>query len=137
MRLSKRCQYGLKAAARLASRHGPGYVQSREIAEAEALPAKFLESILLALRSAGLLESKVGMGGGYRLARAPEEIGVREIINAVNGSPEMVEPGDPGSIGHRSLVLIQGRIDEAVREAVDSLSLLDLLEAEPDPVIAA
>ncbi len=136
MRLSKRCQYGLKAAARLASRHGPGYIQSKEIAEAEALPAKFLESILLALRSAGLLESKVGMGGGYRLARAPEAIGVREIIDAVNGSHEMVEPGDPGSVGHRSLVMIQDRIDAAVGMAVDGLSLSDLLAHRSSPVVA-
>lgn len=67
MRLSKRCQYGLKAAARLASRHGDGYVQSREVAEAEALPAKFLESILLAMRSAGLLSPRSAWAAGTAL----------------------------------------------------------------------
>lgn len=127
MRLSKRCQYGLKAAARLASRHGQGYVQSREVAEAEALPAKFLESILLAMRSAGLLESKVGMGGGYRLARDPGAIGVRDIIDAVNGSIEMVEPGDPRAIGHQALLAVQARIDDAISQSLGRLTLADLL----------
>ncbi|MCB9844320.1 MAG: Rrf2 family transcriptional regulator [Phycisphaeraceae bacterium] len=134
MRLSKRCQYGLKAAARLASRHGDGYVQSREVAEAEALPAKFLESILLAMRSAGLLESKVGMGGGYRLARDPDMIPVSAIIEAVNGSIEMVEPSDPRAIGHQSLVAVQARIDDALDSALGQLTLADLIEpAESAP----
>lgn len=98
MRMSKRSEYGLKAAVHLASHHlrarGPGdaprsengagvYLQSREIADAERLPPKFLESVLLSLRSAQILVSKVGAGGGYKLSRGPELIRVHEVIDAL------------------------------------------------------
>lgn len=128
MRFSKRCQYGIKAAVCLAQNHGRGYLQSRTIAEAEALPGKFLESILLALRSANILESKVGAGGGYRLSREPRAILVSEMVQALNGVVE--EDGilkSPGTPGNASLAVVNERIDQALREAFGSLSLSDLL----------
>ena len=86
------------------------------------------------MRSAGLLESKVGMGGGYRLARDPGAIPISEIIEAVNGSVEMVEPSDPRAIGHQSLVAVQSRIDEALDDALGRLTLADLIHpAEASP----
>lgn len=119
MRLSKRCEYGIKAAVHLAQRHGSGYTQSREIAEAEALPAKFLESILLALRSAAYLESKVGAGGGYRLAKAPEQIRIIEIITLLDPCEPGSSRGGSGAAGERQAI----RTEQAqVRTGVSSLS---------------
>ncbi len=73
MRLSKRGEYGLRAMIMLAGAPQPGaplpVVQIREISEREKIPAKFLEQILLTLKNAGLLHSKMGVGGGYYLAR--------------------------------------------------------------------
>jgi len=69
LRLSKRTEYGLRAIVQLAQLWPRNFVQSKDLAEHEDLPNKFLESILLALRRGGFLESKVGSGGGYRLAR--------------------------------------------------------------------
>ena len=80
MRLSKRTEYGLRAVVQLA-RLGPRtYVQSKDLAQQEGLPNKFLESILLALRRGDFLESKVGSGGGYRLSRPPRDIRVGDLI---------------------------------------------------------
>jgi hypothetical protein len=73
MRLSKRGEYGLRAMIDIASAQrsqGPNdsIIQIKEIAEREKIPAKFLEQILLTLKNAGLLHSKMGVGGGYYLA---------------------------------------------------------------------
>lgn len=137
MRLSKRCEYGIKAAVRLTQSRGTGYTQSREIADSELLPAKFLESILLALRSANILESKVGAGGGYRLARSADSVTVTELIAAL----ERPEPQDDGTslnsqprTGQMAIDLINERIAQSIAEAVGSLSLADLAAMADDRV---
>lgn len=131
MRLSKRCEYGIKAAVRLARKHGQGYVQSKELADTEALPAKFLESILLTLRGAAILESKVGAGGGYRLSRPPDQISVSDLLEALDpGEPvshtTIIEPKH-ATAGGVALHLVSERIDEAMGQAIGSLSLAELL----------
>ena len=58
-----------------AKKHSPGgMVQIKDISTQEKIPTKYLEQILLALKNAGLLHSKMGVGGGYYLAKAPEQI---------------------------------------------------------------
>lgn len=130
MRLSKRCEYGIKAAVRLARKHGQGYVQSKELADTEALPAKFLESILLTLRGAAILESKVGAGGGYRLSRPPDQISVSELLDALDpGEPvahTTIEPKH-STAGGVALHLVSERIEDALGQAIGSLSLAELL----------
>ena len=128
VRLSKRCEYGIKAAARLAKGHGEGYLQSREIAESEGMPAKFLESVLLGLRSASLLESKVGAGGGYRLSRPPEQIRVSEIVAALEPDSSVTSNvTERISIGQTALDIFQERSNTALDEVVGSLSLDQLV----------
>ena len=131
MRLSKRTEYGVMATARLADRasNGPGYLQSREIAENEHLPGKFLESILLALKSAGILESKVGAGGGYRLIRSADELTVGEIVTVLETSGGKTDDnGVPtDTVGRRTLNLLNDRIDEAFHNKVGSLTIADVL----------
>jgi len=134
MRFSKRCQYGIKAAVCLAQNHGRGYLQSRTIAETEELPGKFLESILLALRSANILESKVGAGGGYRLSREPRAILVSEMVEALNGAATDEPEAHGRTPGNASLAVVNERIDEALDRAFGSLSLSDLMSiAEKRP----
>ena len=86
MKLSKRGEYGLRAMIDLATWEAQnGVVQIKEIAEREQIPAKFLEQILLTLKNAGLLQSKMGMGGGYRLARPAEQISLGHIVRVLDG----------------------------------------------------
>jgi Rrf2 family protein len=86
MRLSKRGEYGLRAMIDLGSWESEtGVVQIKEIAEREQIPAKFLEQILLTLKNAGLLHSKMGVGGGYYLAKPPEEISLGHIVRILDG----------------------------------------------------
>jgi Rrf2 family protein len=88
MRLSKRGEYGLRAMILLAEaqKNSPtGMIQIKEISAREEIPAKFLEQILLALKNAGLVHSKMGVGGGYYLARLPKEITLGQIVRTLDG----------------------------------------------------
>jgi Rrf2 family protein len=89
MRLSKRGEYGLRAMIMLAGNpHSDSQLPIlliKEIAEQEKIPIKFLEQILLSLKNIGLLHSKMGVGGGYYLAKPPGEITLGQIIRVLDG----------------------------------------------------
>lgn len=86
MKLSKRGEYGLRAMVDLAGQMTPGgVVPLKAIAQREQIPAKFLEQILLALKNAGLLGSKMGIGGGYHLARPADQITLGQIVRVLDG----------------------------------------------------
>ncbi len=85
MRVSRKGEYALRAMIVLALNYGGGRVQIREIAEEERIPKKFLEQILLELKKAGLLESRRGAGGGYRLMKPPEEISLARVVRIIDG----------------------------------------------------
>ena len=84
MYVTARADYGLRAAAELA---GDGTVARTvaQLASAQAIPPRFLENILLILRHAGLLHSRRGTDGGFRLARPADEITLAEILRALEG----------------------------------------------------
>ena len=83
--LTKKGKYGLKAMAHLAQ-FSPGRpVPVLEIASTQQIPKKFLDAILSELRNAGLVNSKMGKGGGYMLARTASQISVGEIIRVIDG----------------------------------------------------
>ena len=86
MHLSKRGEYGMRAMIYLASEQDRGQrLTTKEIADHEQVPAKFLEQILLTLKNAGLLHSKMGVGGGYYLGRPAEQITLGEIERVLDG----------------------------------------------------
>ena len=83
--LSQKAKYGLRALLYLCKQEAGRPVVIREIAEKERLPKKFLEAILLELKSAGLLHSRPGKGGGYTMHRPPETIPLSRIIRLIDG----------------------------------------------------
>ncbi len=83
--LSSKAKYGLKAMVYLARREGQGPTLIADVAEAEHIPKKFLDAILLELKNRGLLASKKGKGGGYVLARPAAAIMVGDIIRILDG----------------------------------------------------
>jgi len=131
LRLSKRTEYGLRAIVQLARLWPRNYVQSRDLSRQEDLPNKFLESILLALRRGGFLESKVGSGGGYRLSRAPKDIAVGDLIRRLEGRLTVKEAtaggGDP-SPGKAAVRLINEKLTDAMDQVLDAMTLEELLE---------
>jgi Rrf2 family protein len=83
--LSKRTQYSLRALYALADNYGGGPILITKLAKDESIPRKFLEQILLALKSIGLVDSKKGKGGGYRLAKPPDQITLASVIRQIEG----------------------------------------------------
>ncbi len=106
----------------------------RDIAERTGLPQPYLEQILLALKGAGLVRSKRGVGGGYILAKDPEEITVGMIVSAVDGPIGLGDFGQPhqdGACDHEGqcvLLAIWGEVGELMRERLDSYSLARVAE---------
>ncbi len=88
--ISRKTQYGLKALGYLANQPNNEPVLIADISEEKKIPIKFLESILLDLRKAGLLESKKGKGGGYFFAVAPKKIKVSTVIRILDGPIALV-----------------------------------------------
>ena len=130
MRLSKRTEYGLRAVVQLARLWPRHFVQSRDLAQQEKLPNKFLESILLALRRGGFLESKVGSGGGYRLSRAPRDISVGDLIRRLEGRLTVKEsaPTTEQTPGELAVHLLNERLTQATDDVLDAMTLEQLVE---------
>lgn len=89
MRLSTRSRYGVRMMATLALRHGHGPVLLREISDRERISEKYLSQIVIPLRSALLVHSVRGARGGYALAREPDEITLREIVEVLEGGLDL------------------------------------------------
>ena len=83
--LSKKTKYGIKALTFLARQENQNPVQIAEIAKAEHISVKFLESILLVLRHSGFLGSKKGKGGGYYLIKDPKDINMATVYRILEG----------------------------------------------------
>ena len=88
--LSQRARYAMKALLYLADHRDRAAVQIGEIAEAQAIPRKFLELILLDLKKAGMVESSRGKAGGYRLSRPSSDISFGEVIRLFDGPLALV-----------------------------------------------
>jgi Rrf2 family protein len=140
MRVTTWTEYSLIITLHLAKRHRAdgGRVAARELAEAERLPPDYVEQILLRLRRADLVASVRGARGGYRLARDPAEISVRDVMAASEHQTfemncelhqvdaERCNPGSACSI-RPVWVALQQRVDEFL----EGITLADLLREEP------
>ena len=86
MKVSKRGEYGMRALIALASLPDPaGVMQIKEIATREQIPVKFLEQILLTLKNAGLVKSRMGSGGGYHLGKPAGQITLGQVVRILDG----------------------------------------------------
>jgi Rrf2 family protein len=142
MRLSKRGEYGLRAMimmAEPAEKKGAHHMmQIKEIAEREEISPKFLEQILLALKNAGLLHSKMGVGGGYYLARPAGEITLGQIFRVLDGpvapvkcvSQMAYEPCGCPDEQTCGLRLVMGDVRNAIAEILDHTSLADVTKRQ-------
>ncbi|HNV95816.1 MAG TPA: Rrf2 family transcriptional regulator [Bacteroidales bacterium] len=84
--LTKKAQYALYALRYLAFKKDKGPVLIKEIVEAEFLPQKFIEAILVDLKNAGFVNSKKGKNGGYYLIKEPKDINFADIIRIFDGA---------------------------------------------------
>ncbi len=128
MRVSARGEYAILAVLDLALRRGDGLVPIQEIAARQAIPQRYLEQVLLALKRAGILGSRRGSAGGYHLTRPPEEISVGDVLRAVEGSEAPFETQRRGGRngGGADLAELWDEISKAVSEVVDRITFRDL-----------
>jgi len=129
VRISAKGEYAIKAMLDLATHRGRTLVPIQEIATRQAIPQRYLEQVLLALKRAGLLTSKRGSTGGYHLTKAADEITVGAVLRAVEGGSA---PFDSGTHGRRNgggadLGELWSEIGEAVAGVVDRWTLGDLV----------
>lgn len=124
--------------AQLAGRYGRGPASLTEIAEEEDLPRAYLEQLVISLRDAGLVLSTRGARGGYRLARAPREIQMSEVLRALEGpiAPMICATDDAAHAscvraGHCTVNLLWVRVRDAISGALDSMTLADLVPPSP------
>jgi Rrf2 family protein len=139
MRLSKRGEYGLRAMVILASQPDLSRPLSvKEIAAREKIPAKFLEQILNALKNTGLLQSKIGLNGGYYLAKPPKEIPLGQIVRILDGplapircvSKIAYAPcacPDENTCGLR---MVMADVRNAIAEILDGTTLADVVKRQ-------
>ena len=141
MVLSQRSQYAVRAVFELAKRYGAGTTTAARIAEAQAIPVRFLENILGQLRQAGIVESVRGKEGGYSLRLAPRKVSVGEVVRLIQGPMSAIDCADPvggGAGGGRDCPLRPGcvllpmweKAHRAMMDVFDETTFGDLVEQE-------
>lgn len=140
MQISARVDYALRALTELAVawEDDPKRLEKADaLATRQNIPARFLEGILGSLRKAGVVYSQRGAEGGYRLARAPQDISVAEVIRVLDGplgavrseAPEDAEYTGPAE--HLRVVWVATRA--ALRSVLENTSLADVVAGRMAP----
>jgi Rrf2 family protein len=143
VKISAKAEYAVRAALELAAAYGEddGPMKSEAISRAQDIPTKFLESILLDLRRADLVRSQRGAIGGYRLARATNEVTIADIIRAVDGPLAYVRGARPEQVSYvgaaQHLTDVWIALRASIREVLDTATLADVLNGTLPPAARA
>lgn len=137
MKISLKATYGILAALDLALQNGSAPVQAKSIARRQAIPVRFLEQVLHAMKRAGIVESSRGAHGGYVLTKKPGDTSLAEIVEALDGSllPSLPRRVRGLSLRERSrpetlLADVWERVREAELSVLGSVTLTDLAERQ-------
>ena len=144
--LTNKGKYGLKAMVHLAGLQPGELAQVQDMANTNSIPKKFLDQILSELRNAGLVFSKKGKGGGYALARTPQEINVGQIVRVLDGplapiqcasvtASRSCDDCSDEKICAVRLIMVKAR--NAIAEVLDHHSLADMRALGEPAVVAA
>jgi Rrf2 family protein len=140
--ISRKGKYAIRAALYLAERYGEGPIPIEQIASAEKISRKFLETIVLELRYAGILESRRGKGGGYTLSKPPAKVTIGRIIRVTDGPLSPVDcvsqsayrpcPDCPDERTCRIRVVMK-EVRDAISKVLDRKTLVQLVEESKVP----
>jgi len=141
VKVSAKGDYAIRAMVDLALWDGPGLRPIQDIAARQRIPQRYLEQVLLDLKRGGLLQSRRGSAGGYRLGRPADRITVGDVLRAVEGSPAGAEvsrrPGrPPAEDAAGDLADLWREVADAVSAVVDRITLEDLRRRAEDRRIA-
>jgi Rrf2 family protein len=133
VRVSAKADYAVRAAVELAVA-GEGPVKADQIAQAQEIPLKFLESILLDLRNGGLVHSRRGVDGGYWLARPAADISLAQVIRAVDGPIANVRGLRPEDVRYTGTAAplrdVWIAVRASLRAVLERVTLADLARGE-------
>jgi Rrf2 family protein len=142
MRVSAKTDYyALRAAVELAAAGGDAPVKGERLATSQSIPLRFLENILLQLRHAGIVESRRGAEGGYKLARPAEDITLADVIRAIDGPLAGVSGQRPETLDFKGrsepLREVWVAVRASLRGVLEQVTLADVAAGElPDNVRA-
>ena len=132
MIVSTKGRYALRVMVNFAQRGGEEYIPLKEIAEAEGISQKYLESIMASLSKAGFVDAVHGKGGGYRLNRKPEEYTVGSILKLTEGGISAVSCTTQGAAACSRTECCQAKpmweqLDKLINDFFEGITLADLL----------
>lgn len=133
MIVSTKGRYALRVMVHFAQRGGAEYIPLKEIAEAEGISQKYLESIMTTLSKAGFVDAVHGKGGGYRLNRSPEEYTIGGILKLTEGSLSAVSCTTQGAAACSRSECCQAKpmwdkLDQMIDDFFEGITLADLLK---------
>lgn len=133
MKISTKGRYALRIMLDLAQNHTGDFIPLRDIAERQNITIKYMEQIIGILGKSGYLKSSRGSGGGYRLARTPNEYRIGDILRVVEGNIAVIacledSPNEcPRSGDCITLPFWQG-LNRVIEEYIDGVTLEDLMQ---------
>ena len=133
MIVSTKGRYALRVMVHFAQRGGEEYIPLKEIAEAEGISQKYLESIMTTLSKAGFVDAVHGKGGGYRLNRKPEGYTIGSILKLTEGSLAAVSCTSQGAAACSRTQCCEAkpmwdRLDKMIDDFFEDITLADLLK---------
>jgi Rrf2 family protein len=138
MRISAKADYAVRAALELAAADDPP-VKGERLAQAQGIPLKFLENILIDLRHSSIVASQRGPDGGYRLARPAAEVTVADVVRAVDGPLAVVHGEPPEEIAYEGvasgLQQVWVALRASVRAVLEEVTLADIVEGSIPPSV--
>ncbi len=139
VRISAKADYAVRAAAELAAAPDQTPVRAEQIARAQDIPLKFLLHIMNELKLARIVQSQRGAQGGYRLARAPDEITVADVIRAVEGPLANVHESRPEELDYagpaEQLREVWVAVRANLRAVLESVTLANLAQGSLPPEV--
>jgi Rrf2 family protein len=130
VKVTAKADYAVRATLELATVQD-GLIKGERISQAQGIPLKFLENILIDLRHAGIVHAQRGAEGGYRLARDPESVTLGEVIRAVEGPLASVRGEPPESVSYagsaENLQTVWVAVRASLRTVLDDLTLADVV----------
>jgi Rrf2 family protein len=134
MKLSTRGRYGVRLMFDLALHYGDGPIFLKDIAERQAVSAKYLWQLINPLKTTKLITSMRGAHGGYILGKAPENISLKEILDVLEGSLCMVDCVDTPSICERAPSCVArdiwGEVSQGMRQTLENITLAEMVKRQ-------
>jgi len=118
MKISTKIRYGARAMLELAFRYGEGPIELKEIAKRENISLKYLEQVIIPLRTAGLVKSVRGSKGGYSLAKSPSDIYLSDVVEILEGPVNLIECLTDPKACQKSSICVTRDIWKEVSEAI-------------------